>query len=118
VVKLYGAARYFLCRHFYRLSYTSQREDRYDRGLRQANKIRARLGGEPGAESPLPRRPKGMHERTDVRLRSQILSADRAPLLALAACLPTSQPGSGLGNPLTSQTVLLPWSARYPRPAL
>jgi hypothetical protein len=37
-----GAARYFLGCHCYRLSYASQREDRYDRGLRQANKPAAR----------------------------------------------------------------------------
>jgi len=76
VTKLYGATRYFLCRHCYRLAYASQREDRYDRALRRANDIRIRIGGDPGTESLLPRRPKGMHERTYQHLRSKILSAE------------------------------------------
>jgi hypothetical protein len=79
VAKLYGAARYFLCRHCYRLAYASQREDRYDRALRQANKIRMRLDGEPGAASLLPERPKGMHRRTYERLQSTV---ERAEMLA------------------------------------
>jgi hypothetical protein len=76
VTKLYGAGTYFLCRHCYRLVYASQREDRYDRALRQANNIRARLGGDPGTASLFPRRPKGMHERTYQCLRSKISSAE------------------------------------------
>jgi hypothetical protein len=78
VMKLYGAARYFLCRHCYRLAYASQREDRYDRGLRRANKIRAQLGDEPDAASLFPQRPRGMHKRTYQRLQSQISSAEMA----------------------------------------
>ena len=73
VTKLYGAAPYFLCRHCYRLAYASQREDRYDRALRQANKIRTRLGGETITDSVFPHRPTGMHHQTYERLKSAIL---------------------------------------------
>ena len=76
VTKLYGAATYFLCRHCCRLVYAAQREDRYDRALRHANKICMQLGGEPGRASALPDRPKGMHERTYQRLRSEVLDAE------------------------------------------
>jgi hypothetical protein len=76
VAKLYGAGIYFLCRHCYRLAYTSQREDSYDRASRRANNIRMRLGGEPGTAAPFPDRPKGMHYKTYERLKSAALSAE------------------------------------------
>jgi hypothetical protein len=43
VAKLHGPGRYFLCRHCYRLAHASQSEDRWDRLLRRANKIRQRF---------------------------------------------------------------------------
>ena len=64
VVKLYGAARYFLCRHCYRLAYASQSESDYDRLLRRRNKARERIDGEFGPPWPTPKRPKGMWQRT------------------------------------------------------
>ncbi|MEQ8652422.1 MAG: hypothetical protein RIC87_08160 [Kiloniellales bacterium] len=76
VVKLYAAGRYHLCRHCYRLTYGSQREDRLDRAQRQADRLRRRLGGEAGFDAPLPRRPKGMWRRTYDRLIDEILQTE------------------------------------------
>jgi hypothetical protein len=73
VVKLYCASRYYLCRHCYRLTYASRNEDTCDRALRRANKIRMRLGGEPGYEAVIPRRPKGMWRKNYDRLFEAII---------------------------------------------
>jgi hypothetical protein len=75
VAKLYGPGRYFLCRHCYRLAYACQSEDAMNRSVRQANKIRLRLGGNGGMSSPFPPRPKGMWRRTYERLREQAFDA-------------------------------------------
>ncbi|MGH7089279.1 MAG: hypothetical protein ACREFQ_10290 [Stellaceae bacterium] len=76
VAKLYGAGTYFLCRHCYRLAYSSQREDRCDRALSKANRIRMHLGGEPGMTPVFPERPKGMHRRTYEHLQSEVEKAE------------------------------------------
>ncbi len=76
VAKLYGPGRYFLCRHCYRLAHASQSEGEWDRGLRKANKIRMRLGGDPGMAAPFPPRPKGLWRRTYARLCEQAFEAE------------------------------------------
>jgi hypothetical protein len=76
VAKLHGPGRYFLCHRCYRLSHTSQNETSWDRELRRANKIRRRLGGDPGMFAQFPERPKGMWRRTYERLRDQVVDAD------------------------------------------
>ena len=64
VLKLYSASRFYFCRHCYRLTYSSRSEDSVDRALRRANRIRHKLGGEPGLASMFPNKPKGMWRRT------------------------------------------------------
>ena len=76
VAKLHGPGRYFLCRHCYRLAHASQSEGAWDRTLRRANKIRQRLGGDPGMAAPFPAKPRGMWRRTYERLREQGFNAE------------------------------------------
>jgi hypothetical protein len=76
VIKLYCAGRYYLCRHCYRLTHASRNEDSCDRALRRANKIRMGLGGEPGYEAMIPRRPKGMWRKTYDRLFEAVIESE------------------------------------------
>ena len=93
---LYGFRR-FLCRTCHGLAYPSQRERESDRAQRKANRIRVRLGGEPGWQR-IPPRPKGMHRRTYDRLVSDIVVADSitddAAIRVLARLQRTVQLGS------------------------
>lgn len=68
---LYLGGRYFACRHCYQLAYSSQRESRDDRAARRADRIRARLGWEPGILNGNELKPKGMHWRTFNRLEAE-----------------------------------------------
>jgi hypothetical protein len=72
VGKLFSGGRYFLCRHCYSIAYGSQSEDRHDRMLRRANKLRMALGGEPGTAHFIAWKPKGMWHRTYQRKRFEI----------------------------------------------
>ena len=76
VAKLHGPGRYFLCRRCYRLAHASQSEGTWDRRLRRANKIKQRMGGDPGMAAPFPPKPKGMWRRTYDRLREEAFDAE------------------------------------------
>lgn len=69
VAKLYAAGKYFACRRCYNLAYASQSEDRSSRSMRNAQKIRERLGGGASMMEPFPDKPKGMHWKTYERLQ-------------------------------------------------
>lgn len=64
VAILYGAGKYFLCRHCYNLTYDSCNTHPIQRIFDKANKLRKKLGGETGAFNFIPDRPKGMHRST------------------------------------------------------
>jgi hypothetical protein len=84
VAKLYGPGRFFQCRHCYRLAHASQSESAWERKLRRANKIRQRLGGDPGVLSTFPPKPRGMWRRTYEPLRKQAAEAELLATNALA----------------------------------
>lgn len=71
VVVIYEAEGKFLCRHCCDLTYASQRENKLDRFMRKARKIRARLGASNNLMAPLLSKPKNMHQKTFDRLRAE-----------------------------------------------
>ncbi len=71
VAVLYAAGELFACRHCYGLGYASQQESPQSRFIRRSRKIRMRLDGSPDLLQPLPKRPRGMHQRTYMRLQAR-----------------------------------------------
>ena len=67
---LYGAGKYFMCRHCHNLAYSSQNENAALRAARKSRKIVEKLGGDPYSDF-FPDKPKGMHWRTYDRLIRQ-----------------------------------------------
>jgi hypothetical protein len=104
VGKLCSPGRYFLCRHCYRLAYQSQREQPFERALRRVNKIRLRLGGDPGMLSPLPEKPKGTHWRTFARMLHQVRRAEGLATEHLAILRRKLAGGTG-GTGLAARTI-------------
>lgn len=69
VAKLYlGERERFACRHCCRLVYESQREPKDIRAIRRADRVRERLGWEPGILNGHGPMPTGMHGQTYHRL--------------------------------------------------
>jgi hypothetical protein len=83
VAVLYGAGKYFLCRHCYDLTYSSQQENRADRLMRKARKIRERMGGGASLIDPFPDKPKNMHWKTYWRLRERAEHANNLSWLIM-----------------------------------
>ena len=81
--KLYGAGKYFLCRHCYNLAYASQAVSSRDRPLRIAQSIRIRLGGSGSIGEPFPLKPKGTHWVTYQQLRQKAERGERRYLRSL-----------------------------------
>lgn len=78
VTKLHSLGGVFLCRHCHGLAYACQSERTWDRKARRADKLRMRLGGEPGIFRPFPPRPRGMWWRTYQRLATKAEAAASA----------------------------------------
>jgi hypothetical protein len=83
VAVLYAAGDRFACRHCYGLCYASQQESPQSRFIRRSRRIRMRLGGSPDLLQPFPKRPRGMHQRTYMRLRARDLLLLKASVGAL-----------------------------------
>jgi len=71
---LYSVGAGFLCRHCHQLAYCSQRQNELDRIIGRADKLRVRLGGEPGWR--IPDRPTSMRKARYQGLLSALLEAD------------------------------------------
>ncbi len=76
VALLYGAGKYFLCRHCYDLTYSCKQEQPVDRYMRKARRIRSRLGASDNLGEPIWQKPKGMHWRTFERLKNKADTAN------------------------------------------
>jgi len=83
-VAILYSGRIFACRHRYRLAYPSQRESDDDLAARRADKIRKRLGWEPGILNGTGAKPKGMRWQTYWRLSAQHNAFVNAALTGMA----------------------------------
>lgn len=71
VAVLYAPGRYFACRECGGLGYATQKEGAGDRASTKADKLRKRLGWPPGILNGDGGKPKGMHWKTYLRLKSR-----------------------------------------------
>ncbi|MBS0412813.1 MAG: hypothetical protein JSR68_00420 [Proteobacteria bacterium] len=71
VAVLYAPGRHFACRQCCGLGYASQKEGAGDRAATRADKLRKQLGWEAGILNGPGGKPKGMHWKTFLRLKSR-----------------------------------------------
>jgi hypothetical protein len=83
VAILYGGGL-FACRDCYQLTYPCQREPWGERAARRANRIRKKLGWEPGVLNGDGGKPKGMHWSTFERLTAKQAACANASLADLS----------------------------------
>jgi hypothetical protein len=76
VALIYSVGKRFLCRHCYRITYSSQCESLHDRLLRKSRKIRKKLEAGVSIYEPVMFKPKGMHQTTFDRLHSDLMDTD------------------------------------------
>jgi len=88
-----GGSGIFACRHCYSLVYASQRETPDERTARRADRIRDRLGWEPGILNGEGNKPKGMHWRSFERLRTEHDDFVNASLVGMMQRLKLKLPG-------------------------
>ena len=86
VAILYGGGS-FACRHCFPLAYPSQRETGDERAVRKADRIRDKLGWEPGILNGNGWKPKGMHWNTFERLTARHDAFVQISLAGMAAKL-------------------------------
>ncbi len=83
VALLYLSSKFFLCRHCYDLTYTSQQENEVARLMSKAQKIRKKIGADPNLSIPILFKPKYMHQKTFDRLRMQADEANYQSMLIM-----------------------------------
>lgn len=80
VTTLYIADGEVGCRHCHELLYASQSESPAGRAMRRERRIRKKLGMGPNLTVPITAKPKGMHWRTFLQLRSEAYRYNAAGL--------------------------------------
>lgn len=88
------------CRHCLRLTYESRRSRSYDRLAETVHRLRMKLGGDPGFDSIIAPRPKGMHRRTYERMCERIFTLERASWDRCASWLGRIESRIGRGRKL------------------
>lgn len=78
--KLYLASHpaAFACRSCHDLTYVTRQEGPKFRGLSRANRLRVKLGGQPGMDTPIPSKPTRMHRGTYSRTIETIRTLEAA----------------------------------------